>query len=133
MSFAEHRLHSSGRAALPHPAPTLGDSAQAHEGIRVADASGRKPCNDQRPHPARGQVVALTAMAYAGISSIATCSELRSWARCTTFGGKGGGIDPRARRRENAAKQLPSVFQTQAGPLAEHRSAPSGPSARELP
>src|SRR6202043_3464245 len=33
MIIAEHPLHRSGRAALPHPAPTLGDDAQAHEGI----------------------------------------------------------------------------------------------------
>ena len=50
-----------------------------------------------------------------------------------TFGGKGGGIDLRARRRENAAKQLLSVFQTQATLLAEHRSAPCGPISLEAP
>ena len=34
--------HRSGRAALPHPAPTSGfDDAKTHEGIRMADARGR--------------------------------------------------------------------------------------------
>ena len=41
--IAHDPLHRSGRAALPHPAPTLGDDAQAHEGIRMTDTSRRKP------------------------------------------------------------------------------------------
>ena len=44
-------LHRSGRAALPHPAPTLGDDAKAHEGIGMADARGRKPADDVTSHP----------------------------------------------------------------------------------
>ncbi len=47
MSIAEHPLHRSGRAALPHPAPTLGDDAQAHEGIGMTDVRERKPCSDK--------------------------------------------------------------------------------------
>src|ERR1700686_1026890 len=61
MPIAEHPLHRSGRAALPHPAPTLGDDAQAHEGIRVADASSRQPGVDQRLHATPGQMITLTA------------------------------------------------------------------------
>lgn len=43
MTIADHPLHRSGRAALPHPAPTLGDDAEAHERVRMADAGGREP------------------------------------------------------------------------------------------
>src|SRR5208283_3474531 len=61
MIISDHPLHRSGRAALPHPAPTLGDDAQAHEGIRVADTSGRKPGIEQWPHTGPRQVIALAA------------------------------------------------------------------------
>src|ERR1035441_3806269 len=61
MIIADHPLHRSGRAALPHPAPTLGDNAQAHEGIRVTDTGGREPGGDQGRHPSPRQVIALTA------------------------------------------------------------------------
>src|SRR5258706_2835420 len=63
MSIAEHPLPRSGRAALPHPAPTLGDDAQAHEWIRVADASRREPVGEQGLHPTPRQVITLTATA----------------------------------------------------------------------
>ena len=61
MLIADHPLHRSGRAALPHPAPTLGDNAQAHERIRVADPGGRKPSGQQGRHATPRQVIALTA------------------------------------------------------------------------
>src|SRR5271169_5321632 len=61
MIISDHPLHRSGRAALPHPAPTSGDDAQAHEWIRVADTSGRKPGIEQRPHAGPRQVIALAA------------------------------------------------------------------------
>jgi hypothetical protein len=61
MPIAEHPLHRSGRAALPHPAPTSGDNAQAHEGIGMADVSRRDPRGDQGLHPTPRQVIALTA------------------------------------------------------------------------
>ena len=60
MIIADHPLHRSGRAALPHPAPTLGDNAQALGRIRVADAGGGKPVGDQGRHSAPRQVIALT-------------------------------------------------------------------------
>jgi hypothetical protein len=41
--IAHDPLHRAGRAALPHPAPTLGNNAQAHERIRVANLSGWEP------------------------------------------------------------------------------------------
>jgi hypothetical protein len=63
MIIAEHPLHRSGRAALPHPAPTLGSDAQAHEGIRVADTGGWKPGIEQGPHARPRQVIALAAPA----------------------------------------------------------------------
>lgn len=61
MPIAEHPLHRSGQAALPHPAPTLGDDAQAHEGIEMADMGGRKRAVEDGPHPPPGQMIALTA------------------------------------------------------------------------
>jgi len=61
MPIAEHPLHRSGRAALPHPAPTLGDDAEAHEGIGMTDVRRRKPAGNQVLHSAPGQMVALTA------------------------------------------------------------------------
>src|SRR6266481_4995272 len=45
-------LHRSGRAGLPHPAPTLGDDAQAHERIRITNLSRRKPSLNVAPHAA---------------------------------------------------------------------------------
>jgi len=48
---AHDPLHRSGRAALPHPAPALGDDGQAVEGIWVADICGRKPPDDEAFHP----------------------------------------------------------------------------------
>ena len=61
MPIAEHPLHRSGRAALPHPAPTWGDDAQAHEGIGMTDVRGRQPPGKQGLHTTPGQVIALTA------------------------------------------------------------------------
>lgn len=59
--IAHDPLHRSGRAALPHPAPTLGDDAKTHERIRMADASRRKPAVQEAPHTSPGQVIALAA------------------------------------------------------------------------
>jgi hypothetical protein len=36
MIIADHPLHRSGRAALPHPAPTSGDDAQTLGRIGMA-------------------------------------------------------------------------------------------------
>src|SRR5206468_3260232 len=41
-------LHRSGRAALPHPAPTLGDDAEANEWVGMPDADGRLPPRTHR-------------------------------------------------------------------------------------
>jgi hypothetical protein len=61
MIIADHPLHRSGRAALPHPAPTSGDDAQALGRIGMADSRGRKPGGQQGPHARPRQVIALTA------------------------------------------------------------------------
>ena len=63
MIISDHPLHRSGRAALPHRAPTLGGDAQAHEGIGMTDVGGREPGTDEGPHSTPRQVVALTATA----------------------------------------------------------------------
>src|SRR5207244_13016920 len=49
------------RGHITHPAPALGDDAQAHKRLRVADARGRQPPGDVLRHPAPRQVVRLTA------------------------------------------------------------------------
>ncbi len=61
--IAHDPLPRSGRAALPHPAPALGDDAQTDEGIRMADARRRKPPNDNALHSGPSQVVPLAATA----------------------------------------------------------------------
>jgi hypothetical protein len=61
--IAHAPLHRSGRAALPHPAPTLGHDAEAHHGIGMTDRSRRKPPYDKASHTAPRQVVALAATA----------------------------------------------------------------------
>ncbi len=38
--IAHDPLHRSGQVELPHPAPTSGDDAQAHERIRKTRAGG---------------------------------------------------------------------------------------------
>ena len=63
MIIADHPLHRSGRAALPHPAPTSGDDAQALVRIGMADPDGWKPRGQQGHHATPRQVIALTAPA----------------------------------------------------------------------
>ena len=50
MPIAEHPLHRSGRAALPHPAPTLGGKRQALVGTRITDVRDREPAPGQAGH-----------------------------------------------------------------------------------
>src|SRR5438093_1073043 len=50
-------LHRSGRAALRHPAPTLGDDAEANEWVGMPDADGRQPPVDVSAHPVPGHGV----------------------------------------------------------------------------
>jgi hypothetical protein len=59
--IAHDPLHRSGRAELPHPAPTLGEDAQAHERIRMTNTSRWKPSRNIAPHAAPRQVVTLAA------------------------------------------------------------------------
>ena len=61
MTIADHPLHGSGRAALPHPALALGRDGEAHARIGMTDARGRKPAGDVGAHAAPRQMVALTA------------------------------------------------------------------------
>ena len=66
-------LHRAGRAALPHPAPTLGEHAQAHERIRMTNLSRRKPFRNVAPHAAPRQVVTLAATAQHRPPQITDC------------------------------------------------------------
>src|SRR5215471_700930 len=59
--IAHNPLHRSGHAALPHPAPALGDNAEADEGIGMADARGWQPPVDVAMHPLPRQMMALAA------------------------------------------------------------------------
>jgi hypothetical protein len=59
--IAHDPLHRSGRAELPHPAPTLGEDAQAHERIRMTNPSRWKPSRNIAPHAVPRQVVTLAA------------------------------------------------------------------------
>ena len=59
--IAHDPLHRSGRAELPHPAPTLGKNAQARERIRMTNTSRRKPSHDVAPRAVPRQVVTLAA------------------------------------------------------------------------
>src|ERR1700722_16070761 len=62
-TIAHDPLHRSGQAELPHPAPTLGEDAQAHERIRMTNTSRWEPSRKIAPHAAPRQVVTLTATA----------------------------------------------------------------------
>ena len=46
--IADHPLHRSGRAALPHPALALGRDGEAHARIGMTDTWGRKPAGRRR-------------------------------------------------------------------------------------
>src|SRR5437899_3289895 len=61
MTIARNPLHRSGRAALPHPAPALGDNAEADEGRGMADTCGWKPPVEVSPHPFPRQMMRLAA------------------------------------------------------------------------
>jgi hypothetical protein len=61
MTITDYPLHRSGRAELPHPAPTLGDDAHAPEGIGVRDEWRRKPVGNQPRHAFPFQPLPLAA------------------------------------------------------------------------
>jgi hypothetical protein len=44
MTVTRNPLHGSGRAALPHPAPTSGDHVKSPQGIRVTNARMNRTC-----------------------------------------------------------------------------------------
>jgi len=51
MDIADHPLHRSGRAGLPHPAPALGDDAKSLQRMRMTHADFRQIAVDQAVHP----------------------------------------------------------------------------------
>jgi len=69
-------LHRSGRAELPHPAPTLGTDAETLEGIRMADASGRKPPGEVPCHPLPGQMISLATATQHAPPDAADCQPV---------------------------------------------------------
>ena len=62
MTIADYPLHRSGRAAVPHPAPTSGDPRQALVGVRMTNVGSRKPARREtrqaRPRHPRGLAAA---------------------------------------------------------------------------
>ena len=54
MPITGHPLHRSGRAALPHPAPTLGDERHALGGRRMTDARDGERVPAGPPHGLEG-------------------------------------------------------------------------------
>ena len=60
MTIADHPLHGSGRAALPHPALALGRDGEAHPRIGMADTWSREPAGDVCAHAAPRQMITLT-------------------------------------------------------------------------
>jgi hypothetical protein len=62
MTVTHHPLHRSGRAALPHPAPTLGNNAKPHERVRMTNAHGRKPACNVALHPSPGEMALAAAL-----------------------------------------------------------------------
>jgi hypothetical protein len=72
-AFLTQPLHRSGQAELPHPAPTLGEDAQAHERIRMTNTSRWEPSRKIAPHAAPRQVVTLTATAQDRPPEITHC------------------------------------------------------------
>ena len=65
--------HRSGRAALPHPAPTLGHNAQALKGVRMTDTCRRKPPRNKTFHTVPRQAVSLTSSSQDCSPEIAHC------------------------------------------------------------
>ena len=64
-----------GRAAFPHLALNLGDSAHAAERIRMIDANRRQPADDESMHPIPRDMAGLAATqkcAVPGHAAIAT-------------------------------------------------------------
>src|SRR3989441_10788181 len=59
MTIADHPLHGSGRAALPHPALALGRDGEAHARIGMTETWSREPATDVRAHAAPRQVITL--------------------------------------------------------------------------
>jgi hypothetical protein len=57
---------------LPHPAPTLGEDAQAHERIRMTDTSRSKPLRNMALYAAPRQLVTLDRKGHASGNSRAS-------------------------------------------------------------
>jgi len=56
-------LHRSGQGELPHPAPTLGENAQAHKRVRMTNVRRGEPALEVTSHAAPRQGIALAATA----------------------------------------------------------------------
>jgi hypothetical protein len=71
--IAHDPLLRSGRAELPHPAPTLGKDAHALARIRMTNLSRWKPPRNETLHAAPWQMVTLTATAQYPPPQVAYC------------------------------------------------------------
>jgi len=61
MRVAPHPLHRSGRAELPHPAPTLGNDAKPRERVRMTNVDTRNPSGHIAAHSMPGQIALAAA------------------------------------------------------------------------
>src|SRR5262249_31373837 len=77
--IAHDPLHGSGRAALPHPALALGDDAEAHEGIWMADDGRRKPSVDVPTDALPGHSVLLAAAPQGAVPKPSDCPSKRTY------------------------------------------------------
>ena len=79
--IAHDPLHRSGRAELPHPAPTLGEDAKTLARIRMTDSSRRKPPYDKSTHTAPRQMVALASASQDRLPEARYCATERAQRR----------------------------------------------------
>src|SRR6266545_2906714 len=81
MPIAGHPLHRSGRAALPHPAPTLGRERKALIRVRMTNMGNRKPARTQTHHALPRHEGGLAAPHQRGTPASDQCVAKRMEAR----------------------------------------------------
>ena len=110
-------LHRSGREALSHPAPALGDDGEAREGAWMTDACGWQPLIHVLLHALPRQTVSLAA------AWTSRCGLRLAWPQ-TNAGSPGS----RAKRFRTCSGSL-----TARGPVASRAHDASGVAFRSVP